>query len=287
MTVRSYAKINLGLYVLAKRGDGFHELATVFHRINLFDTISFEASGGGVTLDCNRDDIPRDSGNLCVRAAEALLRDHRHVGVHMYLQKNIPSGAGLGGGSSNAAAVLRVLPSLLGLDLPDEERMEIAAMLGSDIPFFLQDSSAEASGRGEILTPFTWQAPWWILLVHPGVHVSTAWAYGQLHPRIPAETPRLREALLRADTDGEALGTVLHNDFEAVVMDAFPAIREVRDRMLASGALGALMSGSGSSVFGLFRDERAAAACAAQFPEEYVTSLTAPSFSPTHSVHDA
>jgi 4-diphosphocytidyl-2-C-methyl-D-erythritol kinase len=180
-----------------------------------------------------------------------------------------------------------VLPSLLGLDVTDEERMAIAATLGSDIPFFLQDSSAEASGRGEILTPFSWSCPWWILLVHPAVHVSTAWAYGHLRVGDLARPSRLREALQRADTDRKALETVLHNDFEDVVVEAHPVIGATRDRMLAAGAHGALMSGSGSSVFGLFREENAAAACAAQFPEEYVTSLTAPAFSPVHIVHDA
>ncbi|MCB2205511.1 4-(cytidine 5'-diphospho)-2-C-methyl-D-erythritol kinase [bacterium] len=287
MTVRSYAKINLGLYVLGKRDDGFHDLATVFHRVNLYDTLSFEATDSGVTLDCNRDDIPRDSGNLCVRAAEMLLRDERHTGVHMYLEKHIPAGAGLGGGSSNAAAVLRVLPELLGLSVPDEERMEIAAMLGSDVPFFLQDDSAEARGRGEILTPFSWQCPFYILLVYPGIHVSTAWAYGSLRVREPRPEPALREKIMQILHNSDALATVLHNDFEEVVMQQHPEIRHVRDRMMEMGSVGSLMSGSGSSVFGLFETTEQAAECAAQFPDHYVTSVTAPDFSPSHMVGDA
>ena len=144
MTVRSYAKINLGLYVLGRRDDGFHELATVFHRVDLYDTLQFESTDGAITLTCDRDDIPTDSGNLCVRAAELLLRDRRDRGVHMDLRKRIPSGAGLGGGSSNAAAVLRALPGLLGLHVTDEQLAAMAAELGSDVPFFLHDTSAEA-----------------------------------------------------------------------------------------------------------------------------------------------
>lgn len=287
MTVRSYAKINLGLYVLGKRDDGFHDLATVFHRVDLFDTLHFEITGGGVTLESDRDDIPRDRGNLCVRAAEALLRAHRDRGVHMYLEKRIPAGAGLGGGSSNAAAVLRVLPELLGLDIPDEERMEIAAMLGSDVPFFLQDRPAEARGRGEILMPFDWRCPYWILLVTPDIHVSTAWAYGSLQPRPRQPEPQLRAALEKLPHDADALATVLRNDFEDVVMERHPAIGSLRDHMMDCGAAGALMSGSGSSVFGLFEAKNIAENCARHLHGETVTSLTAPDFFPTHIVRDA
>ena len=287
MTVRSYAKINLGLYVLGKREDGFHDLATIFHRVDLFDTLHFEATGGGVTLEANRDDIPHDRGNLCVRAAEALLHEQRDRGVHMYLEKRIPAGAGLGGGSSNAAAVLRVLPELLGLDVPDEERMEIAAMLGSDVPFFLQDRPAEARGRGEILLPFDWRCPYWILLVTPDIHVSTPWAYGSLRPRPRQPEPPLRAALEKLPHDAGALATVLHNDFEETVMEQHPAIRTLRDHMMDCGAAGALMSGSGSSVFGLFETHHAAARCAERLHGVRATALTAPDFFPTHIVRDA
>jgi 4-diphosphocytidyl-2-C-methyl-D-erythritol kinase len=287
MNVRSYAKINLGLRILKKRTDGFHELNTIFHRVDLYDTLTFEATNDAVTLDTNHDDIPRDSGNLCVRAAEALLREYPDRGVHMYLEKHIPAGAGLGGGSSNAAAVLRALPELLHLDLPDEELQEIAAMLGSDVPFFLQDGSAEARGRGEVLEYFPFSSPWWILLVVPPVHVSTAWAYANLTLHEHPDDGELRASLLASTTDPTALSSVLHNDFELRVMQEFPAIAGVKSEMLRGGALGALMSGSGSAVFGLFAEEDSARTCAAQFDAAHVVSVTAPGFSPSHIVPDS
>ena len=290
MTVRSHAKINLGLRVLGRRQDGFHDISTIFHRVDLFDTLRFEITGGGVTLECNRDDIPTDDGNLCVRAARLLLARlllaretparSGDRGVHIVLHKNIPAGAGLGGGSANAAAVLRFLPALLGLRIPENELLEMASTLGSDVPFFLRDGSAAARGRGEVLEYFSWSCPWWIVLVNPGIHVSTAWAYGSLRLAAPADDPDLRDALLLAPADPEALRLLLHNDFEDAVMAAHPGIRRVKDVMLRAGATGALMSGSGSSVFGLFESEAEARACAAGFPDEELLCITSPAFCP-------
>ena len=287
MTVRSYAKINLGLRVLGRRGDGFHELSTVFHRVNLHDTVQLAATDGGVTLESDRDDIPTDDGNLCVRAARLLLDGHRGHGVHIVLRKSIPMGAGLGGGSSNAATVLRHLPTLLGLRVSEDELREMAALLGSDVPFFLQDGSAVARGRGEVLEYVAWSCPWWILLVNPGIHVSTAWAYGALRLEARPADPDMHDLLARAPQDATALATLLRNDFEAPVMDAHPGIREAREAMLRAGAAGALMSGSGSSVFGLFADEAAARACAAGFAPGQVLCVTPPNFSPVAVVRGA
>jgi len=287
MRIRSYAKINLGLRILGKRSDGFHDLHTIFHRVDLFDTLTFEVVDGGILLETNRDDLPTDSGNLCVRAAEALLRRYPDRGVHMYLEKRIPAGAGLGGGSSNAAAVLRVLPGLLDLRISEDQLREVAAALGSDVPFFLQDGSAEARGRGELLEYFAFDAPWWILLVVPPIHVSTAWAYANLELRDNTSAPDLRDALFAARSDASALADLLQNDFERSVIRAHPGIGTVRTAMLDHGALGALMSGSGSSVFGLFSDEESARACAAEFDASHVVSLTEPHFSPGHIVVDS
>lgn len=285
MTVRSHAKINLGLRVLGRRLDGFHDISTIFHRVDLFDTLRFEITGGGVTLECNRDDIPTDDGNLCVRAARLLLAREAPAqagdrGVHIVLHKNIPAGAGLGGGSANAAAVLRYLPTLLGMRIPENELLNMASALGSDVPFFLRDGSAAARGRGEVLEYFSWSCPWWIVLVNPGIHVSTAWAYGSLRLAAPADDPDLRAELLRAAADPDAFRVLLHNDFEDAVMAAHPGIRLVKDAMLRAGAAGALMSGSGSSVFGLFDSEAAARACAAGFPDEELLCITSPAFLP-------
>ncbi len=286
MTVRSYAKINLGLRILGRRADGFHDLSTLFHRVNLFDTLSFEITDGSISLESNRDDIPTDDGNICVRAARLLLEQQRGAGVHIQLQKHIPARAGLGGGSSNAAAVLRFLPPMLGLKFPEEELHEMAALLGSDVPFFLQSGSAVARGRGELLDYFAWDCPWWIVLVNPGIHVSTAWAYGNLKLMADPPDPDLRAALLRAADDPEALALLLYNDFEAPVMQSHPAIQRARQQLLDAGAIGAMMSGSGSSVFGLYSDECSARASADSFLPAQLLCVTSPGFLPEHVVRD-
>lgn len=310
MTVRSYAKINLGLRVLARRGDGYHDIVTIFHRVDLFDTLHFEVTDGGISLESNRDDIPTDDGNLCVRAARLLLAQQRGKGVHITLHKRVPAGAGLGGGSANAATVLRFLPSLFGFHLPQEELLEMATILGSDVPFFLQDGSAVARSRGEQLEYFSWSCPWWIVLIHPTVHVSTAWAYANLRLSEQASDVNLREVLLRASADvsgspaslsstegsvapthadnaASALSVLMHNDFEPLVMQAHPEIPATKQRLLDAGAVGALMSGSGSAVYGLFSSQKAARDCAASFPADQVLSVTEPDFSPEYLSRDS
>ncbi|MBR9977286.1 MAG: 4-(cytidine 5'-diphospho)-2-C-methyl-D-erythritol kinase [Bacteroidetes bacterium] len=318
MTVRSYAKINLGLRILARRGDGFHDLVTIFHRVDLFDTLHFEVTAGGISLESDHEDIPTDDGNLCVRAARLLLAQQRGMGVHITLHKRVPAGAGLGGGSANAATVLRFLPSLFGFHLPQEEVLEMATILGSDVPFFLQDGSAVARSRGEQLEYFSWRCPWWIVLVHPGVHVSTAWAYANLRLSEAAGDVDLRQALLSASaavsgsppslssfedggtlTDADssanpsaqkaasAFSELMHNDFEPLVMQAHPEIQAIKKRLLNAGAVGALMSGSGSAVYGLFSSQKQAMDCAATFPADQLLSVTEPDFSPEYLPWDS
>jgi len=280
VTVRSYAKINLGLRILGKRPDGYHDLVTVFQYIDLYDTLTLTPTASGASMECSREDLPCDDRNLCIRAAKAILALTGSGGVHIVLVKRIPSGAGLGGGSSNAAAVLRVLPALLGVQVGAEELHSIAAGLGSDVPFFLQDSSAEAQGRGEILRPVDFRNPWWILTVTPDVHVSTAWAYGSLRLSGASIDSQLTSALTRGVADESLLAHALINDFEPTVMESFPDIASLRNRLLASGAIAAAMSGSGSSVYGLYTTEAAAAVALERIPSGMTASLTAPGFSP-------
>lgn len=281
MTVRAHAKINLGLRVLGRRADGYHDLSTIFHRVDLFDTVRIEPTPDGITMECDRADIPTDDGNLCMRAARMLLAAHPGVGVHIELRKRIPMGAGLGGGSADAAAVLRVLPSLLDLRIAEADLFAMALRLGSDVPFFLRDGSATARGRGELLDHFPFACPWWIVLLDPGIHVSTAWAYANLRLAADPDDPDLRALLRRAaDGDTAALRRLLHNDFEEAVMATHPEIRRARDAMRDAGAVGTLMSGSGASVFGLFDSETTAHACTAAVHPARILSVTAPAFIP-------
>lgn len=282
MILQAFAKINLGLRIIERRPDGFHAIETIFHRIALSDEITLSSAASGIALSCSDPSLPADETNLCWKAAACLQKEcGSEFGVSMHIRKRIPMGAGLGGGSSDAAVILRHLPRLWGKRIDDDRLLALGASLGSDVPFFLQDSSAYAEGRGELLTPFTLRLPYWIVLVNPGIHVSTPWAYGEFSKRLASGLAVRRGTLFSAATHAMAsLDDALKNDFEDVVFPAFPAVRALKEELLASGASYALMSGSGSSVFGLFDNENDAHRAHKIFSERMFTSLTEPNFIP-------
>lgn len=277
MKISSYAKINLGLHVVGKRTDGFHNIETIFHYINLFDEIAISRSHS-IGISCTDSSIPTDQRNLCWQAAEAVQKACGITeGVQIDIKKNIPVGAGLGGGSSNAAAILRTMPALFQTSIEQDVMNKIALRLGSDVPFFLGIDSAYGEGRGEILSAISLALPYWIVVVNPGVHVSTPWAYKILsekyHGRFP-ERKKLKESFGHA-ADIRAL----QNDFEHVVFSAFPVIASIKTSLQNAGALHALMSGSGSSVFGLFEKEPEARRAASLCSRTNFVHVTEPNFS--------
>ncbi|MBI5645679.1 MAG: 4-(cytidine 5'-diphospho)-2-C-methyl-D-erythritol kinase [Ignavibacteriae bacterium] len=277
MTVSSHAKINLGLHILRKREDGYHDIDTVFHRIGMADRVTLRRVERGIRCLCSDPAIPTDERNLCVRAARALLdATGNDAGVVIDLEKTIPAGAGLGGGSSNAAAVLRALPSLLSIDIAEDDLFRIAAGLGSDIPYFLHPGSAHATGRGERLSYFMLEVPYWILVTVPPVHVSTAWAYGAftVDPSLPVRN--IRTLLSDNIHNARALVNTLRNDFEPVVFAAYEEVMRTKEILVRTGADFALMSGSGAAVFGLFADEAYAREAADFFAKRHPVSLTPP-----------
>jgi 4-diphosphocytidyl-2-C-methyl-D-erythritol kinase len=281
MVITAYAKINLGLRILGRRSDGYHDIETVFHRINLRDELTLESTDGEILLNTNRTDVPADSQNLCWRAA-TVLRERTGVraGVAVKLTKHIPSGAGLGGGSSDAAAMLRALPRLWEVQPNEETILSVARDLGSDVPFFLHRHSAYGLGRGEQLTHFPLTMPFWIVLVCPNVHVSTPWAYGE-YSKMLAGGRRSPLPLWNSTTGTLAEPSLLFkNDFEEIVFPAYPAIREIRDRLRTLGAAHAVMSGSGASVFGLFDKEETAHTALRTFDATHTVALTSPDFHP-------
>jgi len=281
MKLRAYAKINLGLLVLGKRPDGYHNIETVFRLIDIYDEVDFLQNDGGIVFKSDSALLADDNTNLCVRAAN-LLRDLTgiHVGVDITLTKRIPLGAGLGGGSSDAAAVLKGLTKLWALDISTEELQTISATLGSDVPFFFQSPTAFAQGRGERLTPFDLTIPYWILVATPPIHVSTGWAYSHLTLQPPEQRPDLITLLLKDIGNPAILRTHLVNDFEESVCQRFPEIAELKHSMLTTGAVFSLMSGSGSSVFGFFDSDAAASRAQEKLSRQHFTALTSPSFSP-------
>ncbi len=281
MKIQAYAKINLGLRVIGKRSDGFHNIETIFHRVNLFDELTLLPSPV-ISLSLTRDDLPSDYRNLCWKAVELLQKETRtYNGVSIHIVKSIPVGAGLGGGSSDAAAVLCALPKLWNISISRSRLESLALQLGSDVPFFLHDGSAYATGRGEVLHYQTLKIPYWIVLVTPNISINTSWAYRELSKEhVP---PKQQRRSSQAGQNFESAGiefSSLSNDFEKAVIPAYPRIGEIKTTLHEHGALAALMSGSGSSVFGLFERETEARHAAAAFKGESHVSITEPNFIP-------
>lgn len=281
MTVKAHAKINLGLRVLRKREDGFHDIETIFHRINLFDELTIAAAQHAISISSNTTIIPTDDNNLCWKAVELLRTEiGTERGASIHLKKNIPVGAGLGGGSSDAAAVLTSLPKVWDVTIEPSTLAAMALQLGSDVPFFLHNRSAYAEGRGERLTFIKLSIPYWIVLITPNIHISTAWAYRELSARkkLDVHAERLYDG---ATCKVAGIATLMTNDFEDVVFETYPKIAEMKRQLRASGAAYALMSGSGSSVYGLFDDETNARRAMEIFRSDNFVSLTQPNFIPS------
>lgn len=255
----SPCKVNLLLNILGRRPDGFHELETVLHPVNLCDRLVFERHASGLNLSCSDATLPSDERNLVHRAASqfvqaAQIRD----GVKIHLEKQIPLAAGLGGGSGNAATTLLGLNELFGGPLSPDRLRELAAALGSDVPFFLQSQPALATGRGEVIQPleaFPALRRAVFLLIHPGFGISTPWAYQNL-ARFPTALngrPGRAAQLIARLRGGDltAVGQEFYNSLEAPALEKYPLLGLFQDFLRAHGAAAVLMSGSGSTTFAI------------------------------------
>ena len=274
----SPCKVNFVLNLLGKRADGFHELETLFFPVPLHDVLTADRSElSGVQLSCDHPGLPCDGTNLVHRAAARFLEAAGiGSGVVLHLEKRLPLAAGIGGGSANAAVTLRLLNELFGNPLPLATLDRLAAGLGSDVNFFLQPDPALATGRGEHIEPlglFPALRGTAMLLFHPGFGVSTPWAFREL-ARFPEHLSgrpgRARDvAQLFQSGDLTAAGEALFNGLESPVFEKYPILALYTEFYRRHGAYGALMSGSGSTTFGLFRDLATARSTAAQFREEF------------------
>jgi len=255
--VRALAKINLDLRVLGKRPDGFHELRTIFQTISLADTIEIAFTASPRT-EIGLEDKLAIPDNLMTRAVRLTLDAMRVTGrVAMRLTKRIPMGAGLGGGSSDAAAVLLALPALAGRTLGIGDRVAIAAELGSDVPFFLLGGTAVGIGRGTELFPLPDEPARHGLVVAPGIHVNTAQAYADLSPRLTTRLQQNKMVSFQSLTWCAGSLAGCGNDFEEVVFEQHPALAAIQKRLVRAGAEPARMTGSGSAIFGLFENREA------------------------------
>lgn len=258
--VRSHAKINWALRILGRRADDYHDLETLFQTISLHDVLNF-TKADQLTLICDDPSLPADERNLVYRAAQALGAPP----VRIDLQKRIPAGGGLGGGSSNAAATLLALDQMFSMAVPYEQLHDIALTLGSDVPFFLVGGTAYATGRGEELLPLRRAAPIPLLLILPKERVSTSEAFGMIRRYSrPIGVDRYTEMIEEGLLDHAA---ELVNDFEEPVFAKYPRLRELKERLAQSGAAWTAMSGSGSTVVGAFRSQSARDAALAAFAD--------------------
>ena len=260
MRILSPAKINLFLHVCGKRPDGYHELFSLMCRITLFDELSLEIGRGKtIEIDCTHPDVPADDTNLAHRAAslfQSKLKSARGVNIH--LNKKIPVAAGLGGGSSNAASVLMALNTYYDRPFNREQLMEMGLGLGADVPFFIFQKPAIATGIGEKLEAFEGALPYHILLLYQGFNVSTAETYQNLNFGLTNDQKKPKNDSLKRNWFKPARH--LTNDLERVTVAKYPEIGLAKEKLLNLGAIGALMSGSGPTVFGLFDNPETAKA---------------------------
>ena len=255
--ILSPAKINLFLHVRRRRPDGYHDLFSLMCRVGLYDRIELSAGGAAIRLECSDPALPTDEGNLAFRAAQRFFDAlGQPGGVRIRLEKHIPAGAGLGGGSSNAASVLLGLNRLHGGPLSRARLFGLGKGLGADVPFFIFQSPALASGIGDRLEAYSRIPPLTAVVVCPPLSVSTRMVYQNLNLRLTNRSKPPTRAHLKT----AAFDPLQHlcNDLETVTLALYPELTVIKHRLIELGALGSLMSGSGSSVFGLFRDRGAA-----------------------------
>jgi len=257
ISVNAYAKINLGLDVLRKRTDGYHDVCMIMQSLGLHDTITiYKSNTAGISIKTNLSYLPSDQGNLVYKAAALFLATISvKEGLYIKLDKRIPVSAGLAGGSSDAAATLRGLNELYHAELSIEDLMKLGVTIGADIPYCLMLGTALSEGIGEILTPLTHMPECSILLVKPDINVSTKYVYDNLcldasiaHPNISA----MKIALSKSDL--VSLARNMDNILQTVTVKDYPIITAIKDKMKELGALTSLMSGSGPTVFGIYQD---------------------------------
>lgn len=253
--------MNFGLKIIGQREDGYHLIDTVIAPVSLYDEIDIRQSSDrfSISVVCRHRDIPGGRGNIAYRAAELFMAVHGiRSGVRITIKKQIPVGAGLGGGSTDAAATLIGLRRLFGVPASDEDLLRLAVSLGADVPFFIKGCPARAQGIGERLKPILDFPPYPLVILYPGIAVSTAWVYRQFGGDLKLTKQTANTSMTPHLKNIGKLGKLLANDLERVTLAKYPRIGSLKARLLQQGAAAALMSGSGSAVFGVFGSTRKA-----------------------------
>ena len=269
MKIRAPAKINLNLRVVGRRADGYHLIDSIMVPVSLYDVIDVRKQSGNsgrgaqagdlIQISCNHPGVPLGKENIVYHAAQRIMeKAGKREPVRIDINKRIPVGAGLGGGSTDAAATLLAMNRLLRLRLSRPALEKIALSLGADVPFFVRGCAARARGIGERLQPLRRLPHFWAVIVFPGFPVSTSWVYGKLRSKLTK--PMANTSIANPPKNFDELANLLVNDLESVTLKRYPNVGLLKDKLLREGAERALMAGSGSSVFGIFKSQRAARA---------------------------
>lgn len=271
--IDSYSKINLTLNILAKRQDGYHDIETIMQSINLADRIFIKEEKEGIKIKCSHPLVPVDSQSLTYRSAEKILQRYRITrGVKIEIDKKIPLAGGMAGGSANSASILVGINKLFALNLSNKDLREIGEELGMDVPFCILNGTALAYHKGEKVTPLSpINPPLWIIIINPGFEIPTKWAYNNLNLEWLKKEKNNTKGMLNALKEGKLPGIAknLFNSFEGLIIKKYPEIGKIKDRLIEEGALGALMSGSGPTVFGIAQNKEQALKIYEKLKSEY------------------
>ena len=256
ININSNAKVNIGLKILNKRSDGYHNISTVFQEIDLFDSITISKYDGPLKFSSNVEWLQNDQNNLCVIAYNYIKNIYKIGGANIVLKKNISRGSGLGSGSSNAAATMKGLREIYNLEVADSELIKIGSKIGADVPFFINGSTQVGEGIGEKLTSIRSSMDAQYLIVTPDIPIDTKWAYSQYKNNLDnCSSPTKFSDSFRGKTINLDTLKFFENDFESVVFPTYPEIGAIKNKLIALGAKFASLSGSGSTVYGIFDDD--------------------------------
>ena len=271
----SFSKVNIGLKILEKRSDGYHNINTIFQELQFGDIITIHKKNNGCDIISDDIRIPSGKKNICYKSYYELYKKFPNLnGVKITIKKNIPIGSGLGGGSANAASVLKGICKLFNLRLSNDDLESIAVKIGADVPFFIKGGTQLGNGRGDILTPMNKMFNGFYLLVIPNISISTKWAYSQIKNKLNSEKTLINFAHFLGEKNISP--ELFENDFEDVVIPAYPEIGLIKNKLIELGAKFASLSGSGSTVYGIFNDEASAKEAELFFHNSNMTILTNP-----------
>ena len=271
----SYSKVNIGLKVLSQRDDGYHNINTIFQELNFGDSIDIEKRDHGFKIIANVDWIPTNKSNICYKAYTEIKKEFSEVkGIHIKIDKKIPIGSGLGGGSANAAALLKGIKNIYKLEVTESKLEEIGGEVGADVPFFIRGKTQLGEGIGDKLTQLPKAIIGTYLLVIPKISIRTEWAYSVIKNRLNNQNKNAKFSSF-INEDYSSL-QIFENDFEQIVIPAYPEIGAIKSKLLNLGARFASLSGSGSTVYGVYDDEASAKEAELLFHTSHQTILANP-----------